>query len=178
MGEERQNLDAGEAAEHSPIEEAMLQMQMRQLRDNQNLPAGLVAGFVAAIVGAAVWAASAVITGYQIGLVAIGVGMLVGYAVRAGGRGIDQLFALSGAALALFGCVLGNLLIVCYFVAEGEGIAVAELLPQLDFAVATNLLVATYEPMDLLFYAIAVYEGFQLSTVQAGGSVVPAPAPV
>jgi hypothetical protein len=165
MSEVQNPLEATVAPEVSTIDSTMLRMATQRMRDQQNLSAGIVAGTAAAVVGAGLWALTTVVTGYQIGWVAVGVGFLVGYAIRIVGKGVDQSFAVAGAALALFGCVLGNLLTVCYFVAENEGIAVLDLLPQLDVAIVSELLVATFAPMDLLFYGIAVYEGFHLSTV-------------
>ena len=79
-----------------------------QLRGEQNLLIALLAGIAAAVVGTIVWAAITVTTGYQIGYMAIAVGFIVGYAVRLG-NGIDKIFGVLGAALALGGCVLGNL---------------------------------------------------------------------
>ncbi len=67
---------------------------------------GALAGLAAAFVGAVVWAIVTVTTKYQIGLVAIGIGALVGFAVRIGNGG--KAFGILGAFLALFGCVLGN----------------------------------------------------------------------
>ncbi len=154
-----------EAAESPPtIDTAMLQIVMQRMRDEQNLGAGILAGLVAAVLGGVIWAVTVVATGYQIGWMAVGVGFLVGYAVRAAGKGIDQSFGLAGAALALFGCLLGNLLIVCYFISDNEGIPMMDLLPQLDLEIISELMIETFAPMDLLFYGIAVYEGFKLST--------------
>jgi len=166
MSQAQHELEATAAPE---IDSAMLRMATKRMRDQQNLSAAVVAGTVAAVVGAGLWAVTTVITGYQIGWMAVGIGFLVGYAIRIVGKGIDQSFAIAGATLALFGCMLGNLLTVCYFVAENEGVAVLDLLPQLDFAIVSELLIATFSPMDLLFYGIAVYEGFTLSTVSVSG---------
>jgi len=45
------------------------------------------AGMAAAGIGAAIWYAVAALTGYEFGLIAVAVGVLVGYAVRWGSRG-------------------------------------------------------------------------------------------
>ena len=67
--------------------------------------------------------------------------------------------------MSIFGCLLGNLLSLCLIVAGHEGVS--------PFAVLTHLgghpallpaaLVATFHPLDLLFYGIAVYEGYRFS---------------
>jgi len=93
----------------------------------------------------------------------VGVGFLVGFTVRQFGKGIDTSFGIAGAALALIGCLSGNLLTICILIAREENIPVVSLLSQLTPAVAVNLLKVTFNPIDLLFYAIAVYEGYKFS---------------
>ena len=135
--------------------------------EKENFPAALGAGFVAAIVGAAIWAAVTVATDYQIGWMAVGVGFLVGYAIRLAGNGATQRFAIAGAALALFGCVLGNLLTVVGIMAGEENVGFFSILLKLTPASAIKLLEISFQPMDLLFYAIAIYEGFKVSLRKA-----------
>jgi hypothetical protein len=133
-----------------------------------NLPLGAVAGFAAAIVGAAIWAAITAATEYQIGWMAIGVGFLVGFAVRLVGRGTEPAFGIAGAVLALLGCALGNLLTITWFLAQQEGAPFFSVLTSLDIALVIDLMKATFAPMDLLFYAIAAYCGFRYAIVPAG----------
>ena len=135
----------------------------------------MLAGLAAAALGAGIWAAVTVVSGYQIGWMAVGIGFLVGYAVRAVGKGIDPVFSIAGAALSLLGCAIGNLLAVCGFVAQQEGMAFLEVLARLDVQLASQLMVASFNPMDLLFYAIAVYEGFKLSPRQVTAAELGAP---
>ena len=72
------------------VSDAELQHALEQLRSQQNFPAAVVAGFAGGTVGAIVWAVITVATDYQIGWMAVGVGFLVGFAVRAVGKGIDR----------------------------------------------------------------------------------------
>lgn len=132
-----------------------------------NFLAAIAAGLVAAVVGAAIWAAITVATGYQIGFMAIGVGFLVGFAVRGAGKGSSNRFAIAGAVLALAGCVLGNLLTVIGAIAQHENAGFFSLLGKLTPSTALEFLQLSFQPMDLLFYAIAVYEGFKVSRVSA-----------
>lgn len=46
----------------------------------------VVFGMLAAILGGGLWAATTIITGYELGIVAIFVGLIVGYGIRLGGR--------------------------------------------------------------------------------------------
>lgn len=140
------------------------QLAVDRLRAAQNLPAAVAAGAVAGVAGAVGWAAIAMATGYQTGFVAIAIGLLVGLAVRHFGQGIDPPFAMVGAAFSLVGCALGNLFIVCAAIAEEYEVSALEVLSDLDVTTVRELMVATFEPMDLLFYGIAVYEGFRMAT--------------
>ena len=113
--------------------------------------------------GAGVWALVTILTGYQIGFMAIGVGFLVGLAVQFFGKGISKTFGVMGAALALIGCLLGNYFTVVHFVSEAEGLGFFDTLSQINPAAIPELMMVTFSPMDLIFYGIAVYEGFKLS---------------
>lgn len=132
-----------------------------------NLALGALGGLIAAAVGACIWAAITLVTGYQIGFMAIGVGFLVGMAVRYLGRGSSPAFGVVGAALALAGCLAGNLFTIIGFVIREQGISFSQALHVLEPSTAINALVETGGPIDLLFYGIAIYEGFRLSTVPA-----------
>ncbi len=74
---------------------------------------GLLAGAGAALLGAIVWAGLVYVTHYELGIVAVGVGYGVGYAVHRIGRAASTGIALGAAALAgvgiLFGFVLSQL---------------------------------------------------------------------
>lgn len=166
------NQPAAEAAGNpggASIDPVKLEHLRRQLLSEQNLAFGLAAGLVASLIGAAAWATFTFASGYQIGFMAIGIGFLVGYAVRATGKGITSIFGVAGAALALLGCALGNLLAVTAIVADSEGVAFSAAVSQLTPALAQELMVAFFSPMDVVFYAIAAYEGYKLSFRQLDG---------
>lgn len=129
------------------------------------MPLAIAAGLGAALLGAAIWAAITVTTGYKIGWVAVGIGFLVGIAVRNLGKGISKPFAWTGAACALLGCALGNLLSVCGYLSidQSEPLSVIVLSVLSQPTIAVELMVATASPMDFVFYAIAMYEGYKFS---------------
>ena len=131
-----------------------------------NIPFAIIGGLVAAVIGGVIWAAVTVATKYQIGWMAVGVGFLVGYAVRTFGKGETATFNTIGAICALLGCVLGNLLSTLGFVANEYGLGYIETLLKFDYSATFDVLSETTQPMDFLFYAIAVYEGFKFSTVE------------
>ncbi|MGH8015396.1 MAG: hypothetical protein ACREBV_04335 [Candidatus Zixiibacteriota bacterium] len=94
---------------------------------------------------------------------AIGVGFLVGFAVRKLGQGVDPTFGYIGAALSMVGCLIGNLLTTCIIVSQQEGVPLSEILEGLNPAVAGELMKYTFSPIDLLFYGLALYYGYKFS---------------
>ncbi len=94
---------------------------------------------------------------------AAAIGYLVGQAVRSTGKGIDKKFGSVGAACALLGCVAGNMLSAMAFFAKARGVPFAEVLANLDVGFLQRLGQKSFQAMDLLFYAIAVYEGYRFS---------------
>ena len=123
---------------------------------------GLVGGVIAMLASAIVWGAITYFTEYQIGWMAIGVGFLVGCAIRFFGRGKTITFGISGATLALVGCVLGNLLFYSGIIAREEGVSFLEIFSFLLLSPAATIEVFTvaFDFMDILFYALAAYVGF------------------
>jgi hypothetical protein len=138
------------------------QAQYERLRAEQSLPLALFAGLGAVIVAACVWAVVTVETGYQIGYMAIAVGFIVGFAVRLG-KGIDKIFGVLGAVLSLIGCALGNVLSLIAFISKQEHLDLLTALSRLDYSKMPEMLAATFSVMDLVFYGIAVYEGYRFS---------------
>lgn len=129
------------------------------------IPGALVGGLLAALIGAAIWAAVTVITNFQIGFMAIGVGILAGLGVRHLGGGSGPIYGILGAVFALIGCALGNILTAIGFIAADQGVAFMEALSGFDWSLSLDLLTATSSAMDFVFYAIAVYEGFKFAPV-------------
>lgn len=132
-------------------------------RSRQSLPLAAIGGLLAAAVGAMVWAVITVITQFQIGWMAVGVGFLVGGVVRALGRGLDKPFGYLGAGLALLSCLLGNYLTNCMFIAREAGLSVSSVMTHINMAAIPGLMIRTLHPLDLLFYGLAVYEGYRFS---------------
>lgn len=145
------------------VDEERLENLMLDLRAKQNLVFGILGGAGAALAGAVVWALLTVATGYQLGIIAIGIGFLVGTAVRLVGKGFGTEFGIAGAVLALLGCVGGNLLSVCFMIAAQGEVTLAQVLGELDAAIIWEIMKQTFHPMDIVFYAIAVYEGYRFS---------------
>jgi hypothetical protein len=135
---------------------------IERLDDQPSLLMGLIGGVIAMLVGAIAWGAITYFTEYQIGWMAIGVGFLVGIAVRFFGRGKSMVFGISSASLALIGCILGNFLFYAGAIAREESVAFLEVLFFFLFnpAALIQLFVLAFDFMDILFYVLALYAGF------------------
>lgn len=134
-----------------------------QLRAQQNFPLAIAAGLAAAVVGAVLWAVVVYATGYSTGLMAIVVGALVGYAVRTAGKGVDQQFGILGAVLAALGWALGTALADIAMLAQEGHVEATALAAELGVSGTAQLFMAAADPMDLLFLAIAVWEGYKFA---------------
>ena len=130
-----------------------------------NLGKAIAAALGAAVVGAVLWAVVTVMTKYQIGIMAIGVGFLVGWAVRVTGRSGAPVLGYVGAVFALIGCLLGNLLTISGFISAETAVPLSDALAKLLLqpATAVSMMQESFSPMDLVFYAIAVYEGYKIA---------------
>jgi hypothetical protein len=134
---------------------------LEHLRVSQRLIPAVVAGCIAGLIGAAVWAVIAIFTQHEIGWIAIGVGFLVGFAVRVAGRGFEVRYAAIGGALALAAVVAGKILALCGLIAKQENISFWDVLGNFPFSELPAVMRETFEPMDLLFYALAVWMGWK-----------------
>jgi hypothetical protein len=134
-----------------------------QQEDSGNLFLAVVAGLVVAAVCAGLWAGITVATGYHVGLVAIAIGIAVGFTVRFVGKGNTVIFGVVGASCALLSCMAGITLTTLVYVARTNGVDILSLLGDLDMAFLQTVFIETFEPFDLVFYGIAIYEGYKFS---------------
>lgn len=155
--------DQPQIATENTFDKGRLYQFQERLRLEQNLPLALIGGFVAALLGALLWATITVATNLQIGFMAVGVGFIVGYTVRYFGKGLDTIFGVLGALLALLGCVLGNFFGLVGFVAIDEGYGYFEILQLIDYNLVPGAMMEAFSGMDLFFYGIAGYEGYRFS---------------
>jgi hypothetical protein len=128
-----------------------------------NLALAILAGIVAAALGALVWMGITVASGLHVGYVALGVGAIVGYAIRLAGRGTTPVYGVIGAVLTLLGCLTGEILSVIQLAATQDKTTFFALLPNVDL---TKLLPVIFEHTGVItyfIYAIGIYEGYKLS---------------
>jgi len=147
------------------IDQEGLQAYMAEVERDQNMVGGLLGGLAAAAVGATAWALITITTEREFALVAIGIGFLVGYGVRISGKGVTTRFGVMGAAFALLGCLAGKLMTIVILVSNEQQLPFADVTTALmtNPAAVIEILVATFHPLDLLFYGIALYEGYRFS---------------
>ena len=139
-------------------------------RGGESLAMAFVAGLLAAGVGAALWAGVTLLTNFQIGWMAIGVGALVGVAVRKYGKGTTSTFGVVGAVLALGGCLSGNFLTGAVVLARHWDVSLATVFTRLTPDVAVRLMTVMFSPIDLLFYALAIWQGYKFSIMSSTAS--------
>ncbi len=152
--------------EDAPSEQSQPQDVSALLTDlakQQNLPLALFAAIASCVIGGLLWAVITVITEYQIGFMAVGVGFLVGYAVRTFGKGITPTFGYIGAIFALVGCLLGNLFTQVGFIGAEYDASYIDILLNMDMELMKTIYTETFSPIDLLFYGIAIFQGYKIS---------------
>lgn len=143
-------------------EDYSVAVDKEQLLAEQNLPKAVLLGALACIVGAAAWGLISVATGYQIGYMAIGVGLLVGIAMRQG-KGVSMIFGIIGAAFSLLSCVMGDFFSIIGLIAKEYDLSFMETLTRIDFKDVVPLLTDNLASMTIVFYGVALYEGYKLS---------------
>ncbi|MHC1782267.1 MAG: hypothetical protein AB9891_05805 [Anaerolineaceae bacterium] len=145
------------------LDEQTVQAKMESLKLEQNLALGILGGVLGGLIGAVAWALISYFTGYSIGWIAVGVGFLVGFGVSKLGKGLEPAFGIAGGVIALLSVLLGNFLVSLIYLAQYLEMGFLDVLLGFDYSLTIDLILETFAPMDLVFYAIAVYEGYRFS---------------
>jgi hypothetical protein len=129
-----------------------------------NLPVAILLGLVAAVVGSLVWYGLVVLTNYQLGIVAVGIGWLVAQAVmRGAGRKRGPRLQAISVIFTLLGMAFSEYLIVRHFAVQAlaaEGYTNIPLLLPLDTMLNLIIEGVKADLLTLLFWAIALWEAF------------------
>lgn len=136
---------------------------LNALKEGQNYTLGVIVCSVVGVLGALLWGVITVVTEYQIGYMALAIGAGVGFAMRYAGKGVDQIFGITGAVVAVISCLLGNFFSIIGFIANSENLGYVETLLMFDYSILPSVLQETFSAMDLFFYGIAAYEGYKFS---------------
>jgi hypothetical protein len=130
----------------------------------ENVPLVLVVGLAAMLAGAVLWALVTVITHLELGLMAIAVGFIVGLGIQKVRKYPNTNFGVLGAVLALAGCLLGNAFSFVAIAAQHSSAPFIDTVVNVNVAGLFSVMADNFEAMDLLFYAIAIYEGFKFAS--------------
>jgi hypothetical protein len=135
--------------------------------DNSNSPTNFIRGILccsaAGALGSLVWILIAAFTGYSIGWIAVGIGFLVGLASGFGDRS-NPMTQISAVIISLLSVTAGMYLgaIANFAHTNPENIGFFTLLSNigLDF----ELLKEVHSPISILFYGIAAYQSWKMSS--------------
>ena len=160
--------------------------QRRDMTEGANMLGALLYGLVAGAIGAAIWFAIVVVTNYQVGLLAVIIGALVGTGVMIGsGRKRNLRLQLLSVALTLAAMAGAEYFIVRHFIVEylvQQGTTSAADVPiffPLDLAWEFVVAAIQDDPLTLLFWGIAVWTAFRVPAPKTVVAVrVPATPPV
>lgn len=135
---------------------------------SQNIITGAAVGFIAAIAATAAWYFIVTTTLYQMSLIAIGVGWLVGHAVVLGGRGRGAKLQAVAIGLTLLSMAAAEYLIDVHFhnvfYAAQDIPTVSPIQPvSAMVSIVRDALVA--DPMTLLFWLLAMAVAFRVAGV-------------
>lgn len=136
--------------------------------NNPSMGMALVLGMLAAVVAGVVWFAFSVLTGYQIGYIAIGVGYLIGKAVIWGSGGKRGMpLQIMSAVITLLTLFISQYFITVYYIRQylqehiseypgyaGQWFFVAPFDP--------DIISAIFSPMGLLIWAVGIYFAYTI----------------
>lgn len=121
---------------------------------------GVLAGVVAAVLATAIWYGVVAATHFQVGIVAIAVGFIVGTGVVFGARRHTSIVLVAvSVVLTLLALAASEYLIVAHFASQDLGFAV-ELVQPPDFVLGVISDSLGADPLTLVFWAIALFQAF------------------
>ena len=135
-----------------------------RLKAEQNFPMAVLGGVLASIICVFIWAIITVATKYQISYMAMGVGVAVGFTIQKFGKGLTPVYGILGAGLALIACFCGNIIsYTCFIADQYESYSYLEAISNLNWDISMSIAIETFQPMDVLFYGLAIYTGYMFS---------------
>ena len=157
--------------EPSPrIDPTVYQHYVDLRRSKQHYQFALVCGTFGAAIGVAIWLGLSMTVHVEAEWTAVGVGVLAGTFVRVAGRGFDRIFGVLGALLTAIGCFAGTLVSGCHFMAlQTEGATLFDAISTLTPTTTREVFTATFDPIDAVFYGIALVAGFRISYRRMSG---------
>ncbi|OAB35966.1 hypothetical protein [Paenibacillus glacialis] len=119
----------------------------------------VIGALLAAIIGGAIWATIAVLTEYELGLIAWGIGGLAGYTVAfLAKKQTNQIHQIIAVIASLIGILLGKYFIFSYIINDGfNGMFNSELITLFQ-----DNITEFFGGMDILFVVFAVATAWTL----------------
>jgi hypothetical protein len=143
----------------------------------RGLGRGVLFVIAAAVLASVVWYAVVVVSGYELGIVAAGVGFVVGTAAVIGARGQSSLWLVGASVLfTLLALVYSTYLITYHFVTQIIG--PVDLIQPPWVVVPIVIEVMAADPISLLFWAIALYFAASVPFKAIGAAPEPAERPL
>lgn len=132
-----------------------------------NLAAGVVAGLLAGVVGAILWGGFTDLTHFRIGYLALGIGVLVGYAIVRVGQVRTVAVGVTAAVITLVACAAGDTGSIYFQASHDSHTSVSTLLS------ISNPFTVFREDMQhnafgLVFFAIGAWAAFRYVTTGRG----------
>lgn len=136
--------------------------ELRQETQNPNMLGAIGLAMIAAVVSAVAWDKVTFYSGYKLGLIAVIIGVLTGYAAYYGsGRKRGRTLQVVGAATAVLGILLGEYLLLGDEIRAALKISISPLSPGYARFFVTSYL-PSLDAFDYVFAAIGLYEGFKI----------------
>lgn len=148
-----------------PIKQSEYNEMLEKLNSESRPGLGIVAGSLLGIVGAILWAVVVKLTGYNIGIVAIGVGYLVSEGFVRAGRGTNKTIGIVAGIIALLSIFLGEILTMFVLIAEYWDMTLVETVQNIYISKLPQLVVESTEPFSLVFYFIAISYAYKRSFI-------------
>lgn len=119
----------------------------------------IIYALLGALIGGVIWGLVAALFNYELGLVALVIGGLTGYAILLAGKGsITQLHQIIAVVTSLIGIIIGKYLSFVYWFNDGfEGV-----FDSMTFAFFRSYFSDLFGVMDIVFILLAIITAWQI----------------
>jgi glucan phosphoethanolaminetransferase (alkaline phosphatase superfamily) len=131
------------------------------MKEQKNYIIPLVGAFVGILLSGAIWGGIAIATDSEIGFVALATGALTGFLVATfAKKNIDVIHQLYAVVASILGIFLGKYIAISYFANKlyDTGYFNNEI-----WTAYKESIISTLEPMDYLFFALAIVMAWQFT---------------
>lgn len=129
------------------------------MEEKNNLGLSVIAVLIAAILGGIIWATIAILTEYELGVVAWAIGGITAFAVVKSTKNITPVHQIISVVASLIGIFIGKYFTFAYFVSEAfmfDGMFDSDIFPLFTENITEMLAL-----MDIVFILLAVVTAWQ-----------------